>query len=230
MSPAQSPRRTGRGAQRLPKRRFRPAILDAALKVFAEKGFHEAQMGEIAQRARVAVGTVYNVFNSKADLYRELILEHGVEIFATFNEVLESDLDPLARLFEFVRVKGDIYEENQAIVKLFFSEGRGARLNIRALLSNNSLAMYDALLHRVAEAFEAGIAQGLIVPLDPFDLAVGLDSLSNSFVILHMDHPKQHSYASKIPTILRMFFGSVVTEPGRVRLDREFPTPSQEGR
>lgn len=219
--PKPESKRTGRGAQRLPKRKFRQAILDAALKVFSEKGFHDAQMGEIAQRARVAVGTVYNVFKSKADLYRELILEHGFEMFAAFNEVLERGSDPLTTLFDYIRVKGELYEENQALVKLFFSEGRGARLNVRALLTGDSLAMYDALLQRLAETFEEGIRQDLLERLDAFDLAIAIDSLTNSFIVLHMDHPEQHPYAKKIPTMMKLFFGSVVTEKGRQRLEAE---------
>jgi AcrR family transcriptional regulator len=43
-------------------------ILDAALKVFAKKGFTEATTTEIAQEAGVAEGTIYNYFPSKRDL------------------------------------------------------------------------------------------------------------------------------------------------------------------
>lgn len=216
--PAQ--RRIGRGAQRVPKRRFRPAILDAALEVFAEEGFHQAQMGAIAQRARVAVGTVYNLFHSKADLYRELVEEHAAEIIAAFNELLESELDPLDKLIEYVRIKGEVYEENQAMVKLFFSEGRGARVNVRGTLGGESLARYDMLLQRLAEIFEQAVDGGQVEDLDPFDLALALDSLSTSFIVLHMDHPGRHSYSKKIPTILRMFFGPVVTSRGRTNLEK----------
>ncbi len=211
----------GRGAQRVPKKKFRESILNAALEVFSEKGFHESQMSEIAQRAQVAVGTVYNLFNSKADLYRDLNLEHGVEMFAAFNELMEGDQDPLDKLIEYVRIKGEIFEENREMVKLFFAEGRGARLNVRALLKDDSLVRYDAVLQRLSETFEAAIALDLIEPMNAFDLAVALDSLTNSFIVLYMDHPEQHRYADKIPTILRMFFGSVVTDGGRGRLELE---------
>ncbi len=211
----------GRGAQRVPKKKFRESILNAALEVFSERGFHESQMSEIAQRAQVAVGTVYNLFNSKADLYRDLNLEHGVEMFAAFNELMEGDQDPLDKLIEYVRIKGEIFEENREMVKLFFAEGRGARLNVRALLKDDSLVRYDAVLQRVSETFEAAIALKLIEPMNAFDLAVALDSLTNSFIVLYMDHPEQHRYTDKIPTILRMFFGSVVTAGGRGRLELE---------
>jgi AcrR family transcriptional regulator len=43
-------------------------ILDAAAKVFGEKGFHRATTKEIAETAGVSEGTIYNYFDSKADL------------------------------------------------------------------------------------------------------------------------------------------------------------------
>jgi len=46
----------------------RNQILDAAAKVFAEKGFHHASTKEIARTAGIAEGTIYNYFASKSDL------------------------------------------------------------------------------------------------------------------------------------------------------------------
>jgi AcrR family transcriptional regulator len=72
------------GADRLPRRRdearalFRNAILDAAEAVFAERGFHGARIQDIAERARIAVGTVYNHFEQKDDVLSAL-LEERVE-------------------------------------------------------------------------------------------------------------------------------------------------------
>jgi len=46
----------------------RAQIIDAAARVFAEKGFHRATTKEIASAAGVSEGTIYNYFDSKADL------------------------------------------------------------------------------------------------------------------------------------------------------------------
>ena len=46
----------------------RNQILDAAAKIFAEKGFHRATTKEIAQAAGVSEGTIYNYFANKGDL------------------------------------------------------------------------------------------------------------------------------------------------------------------
>jgi len=54
----------------------RSAVMQGALEVIAERGFHDAPMAEIAAKAGVAAGTIYRYFESKdlliADLYREL--------------------------------------------------------------------------------------------------------------------------------------------------------------
>jgi AcrR family transcriptional regulator len=46
----------------------RNQILDAAASIFAEKGYHRATTKEIASAAGVSEGTIYNYFDSKADL------------------------------------------------------------------------------------------------------------------------------------------------------------------
>lgn len=48
-------------------------ILDAAIKVFFEKGFHETKMEDIAKEAGVGKGTIYEYFESKKDLFQEMI-------------------------------------------------------------------------------------------------------------------------------------------------------------
>lgn len=53
----------------------RREILQAALDLFVEKGFHGAPISDIADRAKVAVGTVYRYFPSKDALIEELFSE-----------------------------------------------------------------------------------------------------------------------------------------------------------
>ena len=46
----------------------RAQILDAATKVFSEKGFHRATVRDVARTAGIADGTIYNYFASKTDV------------------------------------------------------------------------------------------------------------------------------------------------------------------
>ncbi len=48
-------------------------ILNAALRLFAQKGYHRTSIGDIAASAGVAKGLIYNYFKSKEDLLLEII-------------------------------------------------------------------------------------------------------------------------------------------------------------
>jgi AcrR family transcriptional regulator len=68
---------------------FRNAILDAAEAVFAERGFHGARIQDIAERARIAVGTVYNHFEDKDDVLGALLDLRSEEMSAQLQPVRE---------------------------------------------------------------------------------------------------------------------------------------------
>ena len=54
---------------------LRERILEAALRVFAERGFHGTAVPQVAQAARVATGTLYLYFRSKERLVNEVFRE-----------------------------------------------------------------------------------------------------------------------------------------------------------
>lgn len=75
----------------------RRRILDAAVKVFAEKGFFQARVSDIARKAGVADGTIYLYFKNKDDLLISIFEEKMKEINVKFREALASETDPLER-------------------------------------------------------------------------------------------------------------------------------------
>lgn len=73
-------------------------ILEAALQVFAEKGFAAARMDEIAQRARVSKGTIYLYFESKEAVFRALIQATLVRRVADMVALVRDHRGPVAPL------------------------------------------------------------------------------------------------------------------------------------
>jgi AcrR family transcriptional regulator len=73
-------------------------ILEAALSVFAEKGFAAARMDEIAHRARVSKGTIYLYFESKEAVFRALIQETLAKRVSDFAAVVRDHRGPVAPL------------------------------------------------------------------------------------------------------------------------------------
>jgi AcrR family transcriptional regulator len=92
----------------------RKQILDAALEVFSRKGYGEATIPDIAREAGVAVGTIYNYYESKRDLlvslvdayvvtapFRELLVQSGKADERTFvRSLIENRLDWGSENFE----------------------------------------------------------------------------------------------------------------------------------
>jgi AcrR family transcriptional regulator len=67
--------------KRLTAEQRRDSILDAALEVFARRGFHGSSIDEIAQAAGVSKALIYEHFPSKRDLHVSLLERHVQEIF-----------------------------------------------------------------------------------------------------------------------------------------------------
>jgi AcrR family transcriptional regulator len=68
----------------------RRQILAAAVKVFAQKGFHASRVGDIAEEAGIAYGLVYHYYESKEDLLETIFRTTWTEMLARIGEVEEA--------------------------------------------------------------------------------------------------------------------------------------------
>jgi AcrR family transcriptional regulator len=80
-------------------RQKRKQILDAAIRVFADQGYHGARVSDIAEHAGVAHGLLYHYFSSKEDVLRTIFVENWGELIARFRAVDETD-DPAEEKLE----------------------------------------------------------------------------------------------------------------------------------
>jgi TetR/AcrR family acrAB operon transcriptional repressor len=83
--------------------RTRDAIIDAALAVFAERGFAASQLEDIARRASVTRGALYHHFSDKAELYLAVLRERWESVMAPLLGELQGSGEPELRLRAFVK-------------------------------------------------------------------------------------------------------------------------------
>src|SRR3954447_18959983 len=69
----------------------RAAILDAALEVFAKRGYNGASIDEIAQAAGISKALIYEHFPSKKDLHVSLLERHVQEIFISLSQTADTN-------------------------------------------------------------------------------------------------------------------------------------------
>jgi AcrR family transcriptional regulator len=77
----------------------RDEILQAALEIIAERGFHGAPMAMIADRAKVGAGTIYRYFETKDVLIRELFEQRDANLRTVIREGYPADRPLRERFF-----------------------------------------------------------------------------------------------------------------------------------
>jgi len=189
------------------KLRQRQEMLAAALDLFAEKGYHNVSMHEIAEKAEFAIGTLYTIFQNKEDLYKALVLEECDRFEEAIGQAIETPDDDILKLRNYVRTKGEMFRRNLPFIRLFLAESKGASFNIRAGLDEALRKRYYAFMERLASVFEHAIANKRIREIaPPYHLAVALDSVVDAFLLLWMEAPQRHPYPEDPDAILDIFF------------------------
>ena len=79
----------------------REKILSVALELFAKKGYHAASISQIAKKAKISKGLMYNYFASKEKLLDEIIQE-GFNSLAELEYETKRGVDPEKQLEEFI--------------------------------------------------------------------------------------------------------------------------------
>jgi AcrR family transcriptional regulator len=81
-------------ASRLPAARRRQQLLEVALQVFGELGFHPTSMNDVAEAAGVTKPVLYQHFRSKRDLYREVLTDVGGQILDAITKATAAATSP----------------------------------------------------------------------------------------------------------------------------------------
>ena len=101
------------------RQKTKRTIMDSALLLFSEVGYTTATMQKIAKEANVSKGNLYNYFESKETLLKN-VLQYGIKPFTElYNKRLE--LQSKNDFEQFVRANFEIIKENKQFWKLYYS-------------------------------------------------------------------------------------------------------------
>ena len=95
-------------------------ILETSLELFAEKGFHATSISQIAKKAKISKGLVYNYFESKNDILQEISKEGFHVIFSNFDLNHDGILTE-EEFYYFIRKSFKLVTDNHKFWKLYFS-------------------------------------------------------------------------------------------------------------
>ena len=105
-----------------PPRDKRRLILDAAVRVFARRGFHHCRVSDVAEEAGVAYGLVYHYFDSKEELLDTLFLERWDIMLDFISEVDRRPISAREKLYEIASFIVDSYRHDPDLMKVIIVE------------------------------------------------------------------------------------------------------------
>jgi TetR/AcrR family fatty acid metabolism transcriptional regulator len=99
-------------------------IINAAIKIFAQKGFYNAKVADVAREAGIADGTIYLYFKNKDDLLISLFETKMEEILQRFSQTLYDQKSAKDKLYQFIHFHFQLIEEDQNLAEVFQVELR----------------------------------------------------------------------------------------------------------
>jgi AcrR family transcriptional regulator len=187
----------------------RTEILEAAVKVFAAKGFHAATVAEIAAASGFAIGTLYQIFESKEQLYTAMLTEKLAMMYAGIRASVEEEADCVRKIEILIVSHFQYVEENAEFCSIFV---RGDYLSLSegdAEVRKRMRSDYARYVSFIEEVMRDGIRTGILKNIDPPLMAAALTGIVNSYASKWLTVAQRESLKSKAPFVRDIFLEGV---------------------
>lgn len=205
---------TTRARREREKEERRQSILQAAREVFLQKGFYNATVDSVAERAEVSKGTVYLYFESKETLLAHLLLEGLAALTGYLEEAYAPDraLSAEERLRRLGWAYLQFFQREPLYFRFLMAVDRGRfQQTVSPDVYQEVLAASLDGLNWVVRAIEQGIADGVFACCDSRQAAATLWATLNGVLEL-MEHPLRRDmvgvgtdvlYRTALETVIR---------------------------
>lgn len=107
-----------------PSNSRRSELLDLAATMFAERGLRATTVRDIADSAGILSGSLYHHFSAKEEMVDELLRDFLRWLFARYDEILDTETNPLAQLKGLFMASFDAIEQRHAQVVIYQDEAK----------------------------------------------------------------------------------------------------------
>jgi len=178
-------------------------IINAAIKVFADKGFYTANVADVAKEAGVADGTIYLYFKNKDDLLISLFETKMEEILKRFSTLLNSNQNAEEKLHRFIHLYFQIIEEDQKLAEVFQVELRQSSKFLKDYHNQN----FIDFLNLIGDIINQGQNDGRFKPeisIHTMKLIIfgALDELARQWILTDTHHDDLKKTADETSDIL----------------------------
>jgi TetR/AcrR family transcriptional regulator, fatty acid metabolism regulator protein len=159
-------------------------IIEAAVRVFARRGYYNSRVSDIAREAGIAAGTIYLYFKTKDDILVTLFRDKMAEFVGALRKAIAGEPDAASKIHRLVSLHFAMLEENPDLAEVVQVELRQGQKFFRGA-SSQEIGAYFALIGSV---LEEGVAQGRFRSDLPIKVATkmlfgAMDQVATSWVL-----------------------------------------------
>lgn len=191
----------------------RQRILDAAVEVFANKGYHDARVDEIVELSGTSKGAVYFYFPSKQHIFLALIDEFARRLQEGLAQALSEEQEGIRRVSAALRSMMSIFGEYRHLAKIFLIQASG----LGAAFEEKRLEIHSRFVQVIRLYLEQALKDGDIPPVDPEIAALAWMGAINEVVIRWVvtGHPEPER---SLPALRTVLLRSIGIPEERIRL------------
>ncbi|MFC7134179.1 MULTISPECIES: TetR/AcrR family transcriptional regulator [Salinibaculum] len=182
------------------RERIRERLVAEGRELFARYGLKKTTIGELTEPVGIANGTFYQFFDSKTDLYVEILEREGEEMLPRLIAPLEEEDDPETAIVEFLTALMDEIETNPLVRRLLVEPDEMEMLrdyHTEEELARDREESLGYMLPYVEAWYEAGEVTG------PSPRLVASAIRSVSFLTLHQEDIGEDLYGETRDLVIR---------------------------
>lgn len=185
----------------------REAILRAAIKVFANNGYFNSKVADIAGEAGIADGTVYLYFKSKDEILHSIFDQAMAEFIAEGRRELASIDNPSGRLARIAELHMEKLGADRDLAVVFQVELRGSTKFMKEFSAAGFGDYLDIIRATIADGQAAGEFREDIKPVVAAKIFYGaIDEMVTNWVLSEKPYPLTPLAAE----VTKVFFGGIV--------------------
>jgi len=154
-------------------KRKKEEIIQAAVQVFSSKGYHNTRMEEIAAAAGIGKGTIYEYFDSKLQLFQEM-LKSSLQIYYKSLDAREmKNISVAEKICMLMEAHFRFCQQNKELTRVIFWETGTLDEELKEWI----YAVRNEKEKRMQEMIAEGISRGEIRNLDPKLVALVIEGI-----------------------------------------------------
>ncbi len=194
------------------RRDFAAQILQAAEKLFAQKGFYSTTIGEIAKEAKSAKGTVYLYFNNKEDLFFSVIETKLDILLDKIQETVKKSGSASHRIKTAISIHLKFLEENKNFFKVMQNLPKGLKEKLERKLKGRVVEKQSRYIEILDGLIQEAIDRKEAKPLDSRKLAVILMGIVHSLTVYWISQKGKKSLSTDKSLAWQVFWEGVSRE------------------